>query len=80
MKIDKISEDITKEVTEKQAEIIDLFVKTFIVSRMQDYFYKKIKDGKMDFRRIKLVQKIEGQGKVTWKIELTKGRLKKLDK
>jgi hypothetical protein len=52
MNIDTI-EKLSTEIAENHAIIIDDFVKTYIVSRWEDYFSKK---KKIDFRRIELVE------------------------
>jgi hypothetical protein len=66
-----IVEQLTKEISEKHAEIIDGFVKAYLASRWEDYFGKQ---KKVDFRRLELVIKQDGMT-TTYFCQLRKGKL-----
>ena len=71
--IKNITAELVEEISSKRSELIDLFVKTFIASRWEDYFSKQ---KKIDFKRIQLVEQVL-PGKTIWYVELKKGKLKK---
>lgn len=73
--IEKIKEDLIKEISDNHAKIIDDFGKAYISSRWKDYFSKQ---KKIDFRRLELVQDMSEFGKTIYYFRLKPGKLKKI--
>ncbi len=69
-----IVNNLVKNIAENRAKIIDDFAKVFIASRWEDYFSKK---GKIDFRRIELVETVESPTTRTYTFRFKKGKLPK---
>ena len=72
MKIDKIINNLMKEVLEKRGKIIDDFLKVYIATR-PDWFKEKPER----LRRIKLIEQRSNDGlKTTYRFEMMTGKAK----
>ena len=74
--INKLAEDLFKEISEKRVKILDDFCKAYLASRW-DYFSKK---GNIEIGRLELVEQRKSPTETIYFYRIKKGKIKKGNK